>query len=221
MMKRIFDVILRCSRRILSGNKRFFASLRMTVVCGMLVSILSGFVAAPPSVNAQKAIFAGGCFWCMQPPYDKEEGVIETVVGYSGGETENPNYESVSSGTTGHFEVVEVTYDPAKISYERLLEVYWKNIDPLNADGQFCDVGKQYKTAIFYVDEEQRVIAENSKTAIEEKMSKSFATEILPAKAFYPAEEHHQKYYLKNPVRYNVYKAQCQRDKRLGEVWGK
>lgn len=187
----------------------------------MLVVPVSAFASDHPDINKQKAIFAGGCFWCMQPPYDKQEGVIETVVGYTGGEKENPTYEDVSTGTSGHYEVVEVTYDPAKVSYDQLLDIYWKNIDPLNADGQFCDIGKQYKTAIFYLNDEQRKAADASKTSAETKMKKSFATEILPAKVFYPAEEHHQKYYLKNPVRYNVYKAQCQRDKRLGEVWGR
>lgn len=168
----------------------------------------------------QKAVFAGGCFWCMQPPFDKQDGVILTIVGYTGGMIENPTYEQVSEGGTGHYEAIEVTYDPAKVFYEQLLDIFWKNIDPLNAGGQFCDVGKQYRAAVFYLDEFQKTIAEQSKTALEEKKQRTFVTDILPGGVFYPAEEYHQKYYLKNPVRYGYYRKQCSRDRRLEEVWG-
>ncbi len=173
-----------------------------------------------PEMVHDKAIFAGGCFWCMQPPFDKTDGVILTTVGYTGGTIENPTYEQVTGGSTGHYEAIEIVYDDKKVSYEQLLDIFWKNIDPLNAQGQFCDLGSQYHSAIFYVTPEQKEAAEKSKKALEEKLQRTFETKILPKAEFYAAEEYHQKYYLKNPVRYGVYKQQCKRDKRLEEVWG-
>jgi peptide-methionine (S)-S-oxide reductase len=168
------------------------------------------------------AIFAGGCFWCMEPPFDALPGVIKTVSGYTGGHTENPTYKEVSNGRTGHLESVQVTYDPSKISYGKLLEVYWHNIDPFDNDGQFCDKGEPYKTVIFYQDERQKQLAEASKIEIKKRLlDKDIATSIKPAGKFYPAEEYHQDYYLKNPVRYKFYRFTCGRDHRLNQIWGK
>jgi peptide-methionine (S)-S-oxide reductase len=168
------------------------------------------------------ATFAGGCFWCMEPPYDKLPGVDATISGYTGGTKANPTYEEVSSGTTGHAEAVQVVYDPKKITYEKLLEVFWVNIDPTVRNRQFCDSGSQYRTAIFYHDAEQRKAAESSKAALEK--SKPFkppiVTEIVMAGPFYPAEDYHQDYYLKNPLRYQLYRSGCGRDARLKELWG-
>ncbi|WP_461520500.1 peptide-methionine (S)-S-oxide reductase MsrA [Porticoccus sp.] len=171
----------------------------------------------------EKAIFAGGCFWCMEPPFDKLEGVITTVSGYTGGQRENPTYREVSSGGTGHFEVVEVTYDPEKVSYETLLRTFWINIDPLNAKGQFCDRGNQYLTAIFYMNEEQMNAAQASKKALAESglFDKNIVTQVIPASTFYPAEEYHQDYYTKNPLKYHYYRNGCGRDIRLKQLWRK
>ncbi|MCP4405339.1 MAG: peptide-methionine (S)-S-oxide reductase MsrA [bacterium] len=156
----------------------------------------------------------------MEPPYDKLEGVISTTSGYTGGHKENPTYKEVSAGGTGHAEVVEVVYDPTKINYEELLGVFWKNIDPTVKDQQFCDYGDQYRTAIFYHDEEQKHLAEASKEKIAERFDNVY-TEIVSASTFYPAEEYHQDYYKKNPVRYTFYRTSCGRDSRLGNLWGK
>jgi peptide-methionine (S)-S-oxide reductase len=168
------------------------------------------------------ATFAGGCFWCMEPPFDKLDGVISTVSGYSGGTTQRPTYEQVSAGRTGHTEVVQVTYDPSKVSYEKLLDVYWHNIDPTVKDRQFCDIGSQYRSAIFVHDAEQRRLAEASKAALErtKPFKGAIVTPVVEAAAFYPAEEYHQDYYLKNPVRYRYYRSGCGRDDRLKELWG-
>jgi peptide-methionine (S)-S-oxide reductase len=168
-----------------------------------------------------KATFAGGCFWCMEPPFDKLDGVISTTSGYTGGHKENPTYEQVSSDTTGHAEAIQIIYDPDKITYGQLLEVFWRNTDPTDGGGQFCDRGSQYRTAIFYHDDEQKRLAERSRQAVIESTGfKAIATEITAASAFYPAEEYHQDYYKKNPVRYKFYRYSCGRDKRLKELWG-
>jgi peptide-methionine (S)-S-oxide reductase len=181
-------------------------------------------VAAPPAVPPGHAVatFAGGCFWCMEPPYDKLPGVSATISGYMGGRSANPTYEQVSSGTTGHAEVVQVVYDPKKVSYARLLEVFWVNIDPTVKDRQFCDTGSQYRTAIFYHDEAQREAALASKAALEKSkpFKEPLVTPIEMAGAFYPAEDYHQDYYVKNPVRYNFYRNGCGRDARLKQLWG-
>ncbi|MCB1111341.1 MAG: peptide-methionine (S)-S-oxide reductase MsrA [Chlamydiales bacterium] len=170
----------------------------------------------------EKATFAGGCFWCMEPPFDKVDGVVETISGYTGGAQENPTYEEVSSGGTGHAESVEVIYDPNKVSYKELLAIYWRNIDPTVKDAQFCDVGSQYRTAIFYHDEKQRQEAEASKAELEaEGRFPAVYTQIVPAGPFYPAEEYHQNYYQKNPYRYKFYRLLCGRDARLKELWKK
>ena len=168
------------------------------------------------------AVFAGGCFWCMEPPYDKLDGVISTTSGYAGGSVPNPTYEQVSAGGTGHAEVVRVVYDPAKLNYEQLLDVFWVNVDPTQVDGQFCDHGDQYRTAIFYADAKQKQLAERSLAELE--TSKPFegeiVTEIAPATVFYPAEGYHQDYYQTNPLRYKYYRWGCGRDQRLIELWG-
>jgi peptide-methionine (S)-S-oxide reductase len=169
------------------------------------------------------ATFAGGCFWCMQPPFDQLDGVISTTVGYTGGHTKNPTYEEVESGDTGHAEAIQITYDPKKITYAKLLDVFWHNIDPLTPAGQFCDHGTQYRSAIFYHNDEQKHLAEESKKALEASGSfhRPIVTEIVPASEFYPAEDDHQEYYRKNPVRYHYYRYRCGRDQRLEELWGK
>jgi peptide-methionine (S)-S-oxide reductase len=169
------------------------------------------------------ATFAGGCFWCMEPPYDKLDGVLATISGYTGGTTADPTYQEVSQGGTGHAEVVQVTYDPAKVTYEKLLEVFWRNVDPLDAGGQFCDRGDQYRTGIFVHDGEQRRLADASKQALEDSErfdGQPIVTEIEEAGPFYPAEDYHQDYYEKNPIRYKFYRWNCGRDQRLAEVWG-
>jgi peptide-methionine (S)-S-oxide reductase len=168
------------------------------------------------------ATFAGGCFWCMEPPYDKLDGVLATTSGYAGGDKVDPTYEEVSAGGTGHAEVVQISYDPSKVRYEQLLEVFWRNVDPLDAGGQFCDRGDQYRTAIFVHDEEQRRLAEASKQALVDsgRFEQPIVTEIVGAGPFYPAEDYHQDYYEKNPLRYKFYRWNCGRDQRLADVWG-
>ena len=170
---------------------------------------------------AARATFAGGCFWCVEEAFDKVPGVTATVSGYMGGSTKNPTYEQVSAGRSGHAEVVQVEYDPKRVSYEKLLEVFWRNIDPTQKDAQFCDRGSQYRSGIFYHGEEQRKLAEASKTALmKNKPFKSeIVTEITRASEFYAAEAYHQDYYQKNPVRYKFYKTGCGREARLKELW--
>ena len=168
------------------------------------------------------ATFAGGCFWSMEPPFDRQDGVIETVVGYMGGRERNPTYEQVSSGATGHAEVVSVRYDPARITYERLLEVFWRNVDPTARDGQFCDIGPQYRSAIFVHDPAQRRAAEASRAALEKSrpFRAPLVTPVVDAGLFWPAEDEHQDYYLRHPIRYGQYRSGCGRDRRLAELWG-
>lgn len=170
----------------------------------------------------EKATFAGGCFWCMQPPYEKLPGVISTRVGYTGGHTLNPTYEEVCSGSTGHAEAVEILYDPARISYEELLDVFWRNIDPTAMNRQFADMGTQYRTAVFYHSEEQRRLAVASKEAIAKsgKFTSPVVTEIVPAPTFYPAEEYHQRYSEKSPLHYRMYKIGSGRESFIRQVWG-
>ena len=170
----------------------------------------------------EKVLFAGGCFWCMEPPFETLEGVIAVESGYTGGKVKNPTYEEVSSGTTGHFEAIQITYDPSKISYSELLDVFWANIDPTNPGGQFTDRGSQYKTAIFYYNEEQKRSAEGSRNKLENsgKFNRPIATQILKAGEFYKAEDYHQDYYKTNPVRYNAYKYGSGRPQYIEKVWG-
>jgi len=174
-----------------------------------------------PSAKAT-AIFAGGCFWCMEPPFDALDGVLSTTSGYIGGDTSKPSYEQVSAGGTGHAEAVQVIYDPTKISYAELLDVFWRNIDPLAVDRQFCDIGDQYRSAIFAHDDEQEKLARASREAIASsgKLEGRIVTEIVKGGEFWPAEEYHQNYYQKNPVRYKYYRYSCGRDRRLAEIWG-
>jgi len=170
-----------------------------------------------------KATFAGGCFWCMEEAYDKVPGVIATVSGYMGGLVKDPTYELVSTGRTGHAEVVEVAFDPAKVSYARLVEIFWRNINPTQQDAQFCDHGPQYRSGIFYHDDEQKRIAEASRKALEKNkpFPGKIVTEVTKATPFYPAEGYHQDYYRKNPARYRFYKSGCGREARLQQLWGK
>ena len=193
------------------------------IFIGAVFSVFSTFSHADPSTTDSKtetAIFAGGCFWCMEPPFDKLDGVISTTSGYTAGHQKNPTYKQVSAGVTGHTEAIEIVFDPDKVSYEKLLEVFWLNIDPLNAKGQFCDYGTQYRTGIYYLDEQQLKHAEASLAGIKSKLNKPIATEIKAATQFYPAEDYHQNYYQVNPVRYNYYRWSCGRDQRLQELWG-
>ncbi len=195
------------------------------------VSVLALFLlvgAAPdaktPPAKRAVATFAGGCSWCMEPPFDRTAGVISTTSGYIGGRVDRPTYEQVSAGGTGHAEAVQVVYDPTKVTYAQLLNVFWRNIDPVAVDRQFCDKGDQYRAAIFYSNDEEKKLALESKEKIR-KSGKAGAngpvTEILPAATFYPAEEYHQDYYRKNPVRYKYYRFACGRDSRLKQVWGR
>jgi len=169
-----------------------------------------------------KAIFAGGCFWCMEPPFEKLDGVLAVVSGYTDGHKENPTYYEVSSGTTGHTEAVEISYDPAKVTFEELLEVFWMNIDPTDAGGQFVDRGSQYRTGIYYLNDEQKRLAEASKQKLEAsgRFDKPIVTEIVAATTFYPAEDYHQDYYRKSPVRYKFYRYNSGRDIFIEKAWG-
>ncbi|HXH31914.1 MAG TPA: peptide-methionine (S)-S-oxide reductase MsrA [Bacteriovoracaceae bacterium] len=170
----------------------------------------------------EKAIFAGGCFWCMEPPFEKLAGVLKVASGYSGGHKIGPSYKEVSKGGTGHVEVVEITFDPDKVSYKSLLATFWKNVDPLDSKGQFCDKGDQYLSGIYTLNDEQKAVAEKSLhelKALAQFKNKSVATFIKSAGPFYPAEEYHQDYYKKNPLRYKFYRASCARDKRLNALW--
>jgi peptide-methionine (S)-S-oxide reductase len=178
--------------------------------------------AGTPAARVARATFAGGCFWCMEPPFDALPGVISTTSGYTGGHDPDPTYEEVSSGGTGHLEAVQVVYDPQRVGYAKLLEVFWRNVDPLDPAGQFCDKGEQYETAIFVHDAEQRRLAEASlaELAGSKRLKGRIVTPIRPAETFHPAEEYHQDYYRKNPLRYNFYRSGCGRDRRLRELWG-
>ena len=192
-------------------------SLRRAVVASLIVLA----AAAADAQERAKATFAGGCFWCMEPPFDKLDGVVSTTSGYTGGHKANPTYAEVSAGTTGHAEAVEIVYDPSKVTYARLLEVFWRNIDPTTPDRQFCDVGSQYRAAIFFHDESQRRLAEESKQAVAQRLQQPVVTQVVPAATFYVAEEYHQDFYKKNPIRYKVYRTGCGRDRRLEQLWGK
>ena len=167
------------------------------------------------------SILAGGCFWCLQPPFDKLDGVISTVVGYTGGHTDHPTYEETSSGKTGHYEAIKVTYDPSKVTFKEILDAFWRNIDPFDAKGQFCDKGSQYRAAVFYLTEEQKETALASKKEIESLLKQDSVIEVVLASPFYEAEAYHQNYYLNNPLRYKFYRYNCGRDKRLKEIYKK
>ncbi len=199
----------------------------IVVVALGLISILyasgSQLGAGGTESKLEKATFAGGCFWCMEPPFDKLGGVVSTTVGYCGGGEENPTYKQVSAGKTGHAEAIEIVYDPSQITYSELLDVFWRNIDPTQENGQFADIGSQYRTAIFYHHEEQKRLAEASKEEMERsgRFNKEIVTEIVPATPFYSAEDYHQDYYKKNPIRYKLYRYGSGRDDYLVRKWGK
>lgn len=204
-----------------------FFVLSLLVICGLGLALHSpageGIRQATENQSGlAMATFAGGCFWCMESPFDKLEGVVSTISGYTGGRADNPSYEQVSSGGTGHFEAIQIQFDPEKVSYVELLEIFWRNVDPTDPAGQFCDRGSQYRTAIFYHTEEQRRLAEESKRKLEESgtLSKPIVTPILQASTYYAAEEYHQDYYKKNPVRYKFYRMGCGRDRVLQKLWG-
>ncbi|NIR31030.1 MAG: peptide-methionine (S)-S-oxide reductase MsrA [Gammaproteobacteria bacterium] len=202
-------------------TRRWIGALLLGGLSAMAIAGTEGGAPQEGERELAKATFAGGCFWCMEPPYDSLDGVVSTTVGYTGGESVDPSYEEVSRGGTGHAEAVRIVYDPAVVSYGELLRVFWRNVDPLDPDGQFCDRGKQYRTAIFYHDEEQRRLAEETKAALDAspRFNKPIVTEIVPASEFYEAEEYHQDYYRKNPLRYKFYRFACGRDKRLAQLW--
>jgi methionine-S-sulfoxide reductase len=185
-------------------------------------SIGAGRAADSTTASQRAAIFAGGCFWCMQPPFDHAKGVVKTVVGYTGGSETDATYDKVSGHRTKHRESIEVTYDPAQISYDGLLDIFWRNINPTQIDGQFADIGLSYQAAIFYSSDEEKRIAEASKEKLGNsgKFAKPIVTEILPATKFYPAEEYHQKYYLKNPEAYEAYHVGSGRVGFLEKIWG-
>ncbi|MFW6362652.1 MAG: peptide-methionine (S)-S-oxide reductase MsrA [Spirochaeta sp.] len=182
----------------------------------------SGYTPPPHDDRYERATLAGGCFWCMEPPYDKTDGVISTISGFSGGEAVDPSYDQVASGNTNHIETVQITYDPEIISYQEILDIFWVNIDPLDGGGQFCDRGPHYRSAIFYHSYQQEEIARRSRRELAESgiISGEIVTELIEFEAFYPAEEYHQNYYRKNPIRYTFYRSRCGRDDRLQELWG-
>jgi peptide-methionine (S)-S-oxide reductase len=200
--------------QILMQRVGFSAWIMLSLAAGALAQ-----TSEPPKTAI--ATFAGGCFWCVEADFDKVAGVITTTSGYTGGRTVNPTYEQVSAGGTGHAEAVEIAYDPAKVTFEKLLDVFWHNIDPLAKNAQFCDHGNQYRTAIFYHDDSERSAAEASKAAVQKHFKEPIQTEVTPAGPFYKAEEYHQDYHVKNPIRYKFYRFNCGRDARLDELWGK
>lgn len=193
-----------------------------TPVLAVAAALAPAMTAAEDPPSTAVATFAGGCFWCMEPVFDALDGVLSTTSGYTGGSLRDPSYEEVSRGVTGHTEAIQIRWDPSRVRYEQLLEVYWRNIDPTVENRQFCDRGSQYRTAIFYHDEAQRSAAERSKAELERSgtLAVAIATEIVPAGPFYAAEDYHQDYYLKNPLRYQRYHDACGRDERLQELWG-
>ncbi len=175
---------------------------------------------AASAQQLEKAVFAGGCFWCVESDFDKVPGVVSTVSGYTGGKTKDPTYRQVTAGRTGHYEAVEITYDPAKVSYEMLLAAFWRSVDPTDAGGQFCDRGQSYATAVFVANEKERNLAEASKEAAQKLLDKPIVTPILAAAPFYEAEDYHQDYYKNNPLRYRYYRFSCGRDRTVKELWG-
>ena len=194
-----------------------FATAWMLAACVPLNTL------AAASGGLAVATFAGGCFWCVESDFDQVPGVVETISGYTGGTVENPTYKQVSAGGTGHREAVQIRYDPKQVSYERLLHIFWRSVDPTDGDGQFCDRGVSYQTAVFAGNDEERLLAEASKEALEQSavLDAPVVTPIEPVGAFYPAEDYHQDYYTKNPVRYRFYRFSCGRDSRVQQVWGK
>jgi len=201
-------------------TQEVFLKSRIGIVLVLCLIVAAAAFAAP--ANRATAVFAGGCFWCEETAFEGVPGVVAVISGYTGGQVPNPTYEQVSSGVTGHAESVQVIYDPSKIGYEKLLDIFWHNIDHCQANGQFCDHGNQYRSAIFFKDEGERKAAEASKARLESdaRFKGKIVTQIVPASTFYPAEEYHQDFYKKNPVRYHTYRTGCGRDARLKEIWG-
>lgn len=215
--------MVRIKERYLGKYMKYQNYLLSFTLCLLSTGVAYGETGQTTSQQTAAATFAGGCFWCMEPPFDKIDGVISTTSGYTGGDKKNPTYEEVSAGGTGHTESVQIIYDPDKVTYQQLLEIFWHNIDPTVANRQFCDSGHQYRSAIFYHNEEQNRLAEESKAQLEKNkpFTQSIVTEITLASEFYPAEDYHQDYYQKNPIRYKFYRHGCGRDQRLEELWGK
>jgi methionine-S-sulfoxide reductase len=205
-------------------NNRF-KTLVLALVIGTGIGMFDGTAhgQVPSRFTLTTATLAGGCFWCLEPPYEGREGIVDVIAGYTGGNTLNPTYREIGTGLTGHYEAVQVTFDPRKISYEEILRIFWQNIDPTDAGGQFADRGSQYKTAIFYHDAQQLKIAQKSRSdlASSGKFQKSIATELIPASQFFPAEEYHQDYYKKNATHYNRYKKGSGRAGYIERTWGK
>lgn len=196
--------------------------IKAVVPLTMLALLGSAAAIAQDGAPAREsAVFAGGCFWCVEEAFDKLPGVMTTTSGYTGGNSANPTYKAVSAGGTGHYEAVQVEYDPAKVTYEQLLDTFWRNIDPFDAAGQFCDKGESYRSAVFAASEEETKLAEASKTKVADQFGTAVATAIIPEQTFYPAEDYHQDYYERNPARYKYYKWACGRAQRLEEIWGK
>jgi peptide-methionine (S)-S-oxide reductase len=196
--------------------------MRVITIIATLFAFGGTAVAQDKAAQGQAAaVFAGGCFWCVEEAFDKLPGVVATTSGYTGGNVDNPTYRQVTAGGTGHFEAVKVEYDPAQVSYEQLLDTFWKNVDPFDPIGQFCDKGDSYLSAVFVENDEEKRLAEADKTEISAKFAMPVATAILPEAQFYPAEDYHQDYYKKNPARYKYYKWGCGRAQRLEEIWGK
>lgn len=197
--------------------------MKKQLLKGWMVLALLLVVAPLQAAQTETAIFAGGCFWCTESDFDKVPGVVSTTSGYIGGHQQNPTYQQVSAGGSGHTEAVQVVYDPTQVSYARLLDKFWHSIDPTTPDAQFCDHGSQYRSAIFYLNNEQKQLAEASKVALEKNkpFKQSIVTQIVAASTFYPAEAYHQNYHERNSVRYNYYRWSCGRDQRLEELWGK
>ena len=207
---------------VFSTKEEILRRYGLLASCLFLAAVFARGQAPAAAANPETATFAGGCFWCEETAFEGLDGVLSVTSGYTGGQKKNPTYEEVSSGSTGHAESVQVAFDPRKISYARLLDVFWHNVDPLDSGGQFCDRGTQYRSAIFYAGEEQRREADASKRALEKepRFQGKIATQIVPATTFYPAEEYHQDFYKKNPVRYREYRQGCGRDARLKQLWG-
>lgn len=211
------------SRRSLIFGLALLASVAFAAASAQNVVEVQLAEPAPAAAPAKVAVavFGGGCFWCMEKPYDQTPGVLSTISGYTGGEVDSPTYQQVSAGGSGHVEVVEVRYDPDKVTYAQLLNIYWRNIDPLAVNRQFCDGGPQYRSVIFVADEDQRALAEASRSELQKSFEQPIATEVLPLQKFWPAEDYHQDYYQRNPIRYSYYRSRCGRDARLRELWGR
>ncbi len=189
------------------------------VALALLLTVSAG-LAESTAAETESAVFAGGCFWCMEEAFDAVPGVVGTTSGYTGGTVENPTYRQVTGGDTGHFEAVKVEYDPSKVDYDRLLQAFWRNVDPFDAAGQFCDKGSSYRSAVFVATDEERSAAEATKASVADRFKMPVATDVLAEQAFYPAEDYHQNYYQTNPAQYKYYKWGCGRAQRLEAIWG-